>query len=106
MEPIHIKIGIAIAREKELKRSVNEERIKDYEKFFSDLYVAKIKKKLTTDKWGIRFMQVDELTPKFGIYIYVETPYDYIIIEKIISSDPPKNMEIEILPPHWPFDQF
>lgn len=102
----HIRAGVAIIYENELKGSVSNERIMDYSNHFNDLYFEKISSKISNSNWGVIFKQTDESIPKFEVDIYTDNNFDYSLIRDCIQRNPPDKIEIVVNEPYWGFAKY
>lgn len=103
----HIKAGIVVENVKELQLAVIGERLGDYEKFFSDIFIDKFKAVIDHDNWGVWFKQIDELKPKFYIDIFVDDPTDWTRLANVVKYATRENdIDLELMPKYWNFDRF
>lgn len=102
----HIRARVSVVSENEVKESVIGERVEDYTNHFNDLYLEKIKARISHSNWGVIFKQSDESIPKFEVDIYTDNNVDHSIIKACIQNNPPDNIELFINEPYWNFSKY
>jgi hypothetical protein len=83
----HFMVGIVIQDHTELNEWVIGDRYRGMASIFSMKYREKILEVLKHDKWGISLIQVNELTSRYMIDIYVDDETHYAVIAAIINQD-------------------
>lgn len=89
-----------------LSKLANGKSVENYEQYFHLQYFKRIQSALGHNSWGVWFRQIEELSPIFLIDIYTENHRDASIITGIILEKRSVEIEFDIIPRYWGFQQY